>query len=140
MALITIDKTKVSLVEGDPSMIITAPCAEAGTAGMYYRYNVTTGYLEKGNATTAAELGADTTSGIVFGNADFGIGETISIALPGCTLDLGAALDALAFGASVYVADTDASLGDVAGTVSRRYGVVRSAFGQTDGSRLLKVG
>jgi predicted RecA/RadA family phage recombinase len=55
-------------------------------------------------------------------------------------VDLGDALDALAFGASVYLSDTNTGiLGDVAGTVSKVVGTVIPGWGATAADKLLRV-
>lgn len=125
----------VHLVRATESEILCRPHGELGTAGMYYRQNTTTGYLEKGKATTAAELG--TVGGILIEDAE--AGKAVTIALPGAIVDLGDALTSLAYGASVYVSDTDATLADAAGTVSRRIGTVIGIFGATTGDKVLLV-
>jgi hypothetical protein len=65
-------------------------------------------------------------------------GITITAVRKG-VVDLGDALDALAFNAVVYASDTDGTLGDAAGTVSKVVGEVIPAFGATTADKLLRV-
>lgn len=123
MANLTIDATKVRLVRADAEDLLTAPVGEAGMAGQYYRLNTTTGKLEKGNGSSAAELG--NVAGILIESVPtVNLTGTIALLDSNAILDLGEALAALAFNAPVYVSDTDATLADTAGTVSRVAGRV----------------
>jgi len=135
MANLSITADDVHIVRATDNELLTAPAGEAGNAGQYFRLNTTTGKLEKGNATTTTELG--NTYGILIETV--AVGQTATIALPGALVDVGDALDALAFDAPVYVSDTDATLADSAGTVSRVFGRVEPGFASTTADKLLRV-
>lgn len=127
MANLTIQVARVRLVRGDDNAILTLPMGEAGTGGQYFRLNTTSGKLEKGNGASAAELGTD--AGILLDSvATINLTGTIARWQSGAILDLGDALDALAFDAAVFIGDTDATLSDTAGTVSRVMGRVIPNF------------
>ena len=132
---LTITADDVHLVRATDDQIWTGPMGEVGTAGQYFRLNTTTGKLEKGNATTTTELG--NTYGILIDDA--GLDKAGTIARPGAIIDLGDALDAVAFDAPIYVSDTDAAIATSAGTVSRVVGRVVPAFGSTTADKLLEV-
>jgi hypothetical protein len=121
MANLTI--TKCRLVVGNADVLYTAPVGEAGTAGQYFRLNTTTAKLEKGNGTTTGELG--NVAGLLQNDESLvNVEGSIILLDSNAIVDLGDALDALAFNAAVYVSDTDATLADSAGTVSRVVGRV----------------
>lgn len=126
------------IAEGDVAPVrvdeqLTAPAAEALNAGEYARLSVTTGRLEKGNGTTAAEARR---GGIVLNSV--GAGETATIVRKGI-LDLGDALDALTYDDDVFLSNTDATLADAAGTVSLIVGTVVPGWGVTTPDKLLRV-
>lgn len=138
MGNLTIDATKVSLVRGSDEVLHTGPMGEAANGGQYVRLNTSTGKLEKGNGTSTTELG--TTAGILL--------DTVStVNMPGtmvllgskAILDLGDALSGLAFDAPVYIGDTDGTLSDTAGTVSRVVGRVIPGWGATTADKLLQL-
>lgn len=136
MADLTIDATKVRLVRGSDNALMTAPVGETGTAGEYYRPNTSTGKLENGNATTTTELG--NIAGILLDSVPTAnLTGTIALLGSKAILDLGDALTSLAYGAPVYVSDTDAGLADAAGTVSRVAGYVWPAWNSTTADKLL---
>ena len=135
MANLTV--TVCRLVRATESEILTRPVGESAAEGAYMRQNATTGYLEKGNATSTTEIGG--IGGLLIDDAATA-GLTSTIALPGAVVDLGSALDGLAPGASVFLSDDDATLADAAGTVSRVIGVVEFEFGSTGGDRVLRLG
>lgn len=125
MADLVIDATLVRLVRADAEDLFTAPVGEAGTAGQYFRLNTTTGKLEKGNGTSAAELGS--LAGVLIESvATVNLTGTIALLDSNAILDLGEALAALAFDDPVYVSDTDATLASAAAdaTVDRIVGRV----------------
>ena len=111
----------------------TGPAAESINAGQYVRYNVTTGKIELGNATTAAEARS---GGIAITSA--GAGETVTAVRKGI-VDVGDALTALAYDADVYLSDTDGTLADAAGTVSKIVGTVVPVWGYTTADKALRV-
>lgn len=136
MANLTIDATKVRLVKGADTALHTGPVGETGTGGEYYRLNTSTGKLENGNGTTTTELG--NIAGILLDSvATANLTGTIALLGSKAILDLGDALDALAYGAPVYIGDTDATLSDTAGTVSRVVGYVIPAWNSTTADKLL---
>lgn len=138
MANLTVDATKVRLVRGSDEVLVTGPMAEAGTAGQYFRLNTTSGKLEKGNGTTAGEVG--TVGGVLIDSvATINLPGTIALRGSKAILDMGEALAALAFDASVFLSDTDATLADSAGTVSTVIGKVVPGWNATTADKLLML-
>lgn len=133
MANLTITAADVRLVRGDNEHQHTAPAGEAITAGQYVRLNTTTGKFELGNGTTSGEVG---NKGYVAGRS-VAAGETLTAYTGACLMDMGEALAALNFGALVYLSDTDGTLADAAGTVSKTVGVVHSGWAATTADKLL---
>ena len=132
MTDLTIDATKVRIVRHGNNDLYTAPVGETGTAGEYYRLNTTTAKLENGNATTPTELGR--VAGILVDSVPTAnLTGTIVLAGSGAILDLGNALDGLAFNAPIYVSDTDGKIADSAGTEEKIIGRVVPGF-NTSGS------
>ena len=111
----------------------TGPVAEAITIGQYVRYNVTTGKVELGKGTTAAEARK---GGIAVQSA--AAGEKVTAVRKGI-VDVGNALSALTYDDDVYLSDTDGTLADAAGTVSLIVGTVVPAWGATTADKLLRV-
>lgn len=111
----------------------TGPAAEAITAGNYVRFSVTTGKIEKGNGTTAAEARK---GGLALNTA--AAGETVTAVRKGL-VDLGNALGDLTYDDDVFLSDTDATLADAAGTVSLIVGVTVPAWGATTADKLLRL-
>lgn len=112
----------------------TAPAGEAVTVtAPWMRLNTTTGYLELGNATTAAEAKR---GGIALHAA--AVGEAVTIVEDG-VLDVGEALAALAFDAPVFLSNTDGMLADAAGTVSVQIGKVVPGWAATTADKLLQI-
>lgn len=111
----------------------TGPAAEAITAGNYVRFNVTTGKIEKGNGTNAAEARK---GGLALNTAV--AGETVTAVRKGL-VDLGNALGDLTYDDDVFLSDTDATLADAAGTVSLIVGVTVPAWGATTADKLLRL-
>jgi len=132
MADLTITAADVAVVEVIEQF--TGPAAEAINAGQYVRYNTTNGKIELGNATTAAEARSGGIA-VVTANA---ANVTITVLRKGI-LDVGEALAALTFDDDVYLSDTDGTLADAAGTVSKIVATVVPAWGYTTADRLLRV-
>lgn len=124
------------LVRATESEILTRPAGEAATPGTYMRQNATTGYLEKGNASTPTELGRRW--GLLIDD-DAVVNMPATIALPGAIVDLGGALDALAPDAPVFADTTDGTLADAAGTETRQIGIVIASYASTTMQRLLQL-
>jgi hypothetical protein len=138
MGNLTIDATAVRLVRGSDEVLLTAPMGEAGTAGQYFRLNTTTGKLEKGNGTTTGEVG--TVGGILLDTvATINLTGTIALRGSKAILDLGEAVAALAFDASVFLSDTDATLADTAGTVSTVLAKVVPGWNATTADKLVML-
>ncbi len=113
---------------------ITAPAAEVVTAGTYVRQSTTTGKLEKGNGTIAAEAKV---GGIAIQSA-----ETTNLTITAVTkgwVDVGDALSAVDYDADVFLSNTDGVLATTAGTVSRVVGKVVAAWGNTTADKLLRL-
>lgn len=111
----------------------SGPAAEAITAGQYVRYNTTTGKVELGKATTAAEA---RDGGIALNSAAAGLTVT---AMKTGIIDLGAAVDSMAYDADVYLSDTDGTLADSAGTVAKVVGTIVPGWGETTADKLVRV-
>ena len=121
----------------DGAVTFTAPTEEALVSGQYARMNTATGFQTLGNATTAAEIGTATSRrGIAINTV--AINETTTFVNKGY-LDLGNALDALAYGADVYLSDTDGTLADAQGTQLFIVGQVVPGFANTTPDKLLFV-
>ena len=118
MADLTITADDVRLVRGGDEHQHTAPAGEAITAGQYIRWS-TAGKFELGNATAAGEVG----DGFI-ALKDAAVGEAVTGVKGPCLLEVGDALSAMAYGATVYLSDTDATLATTAGTVSTFVGTV----------------
>jgi hypothetical protein len=111
----------------------TGPAVEAIAAGQRCRFDVTTGQIALGNATTAAELKR---GGIATRAA--AVGETLTIINQGL-VDVGNALSALDFGADVYVSDTDGTFSTAVGdsTVDLIVGMVVPVWNHNPADKLL---
>lgn len=90
---------------------LTLPAAEAITAGAPVRLDTTTGRWMNANATTAAE-----STYVWIALRTVAAGEGVTAYRRGIVS--GYDLDALDYGAAVYLSDTDGRLADAAGTVS----------------------
>ncbi len=97
------------------------------------RYH-TDGTLLPANGTDATEANFQ---GIATIESDR-VGQAITVVRDGL-LDVGEALAALAFGAPVYLSDTDGTLADAAGTVSVIVGRVVPGWGSLAADKLLRV-
>lgn len=109
---------------------ITVPAGETIAAGAPVRFD-TNGAFVNGNGTTAAEaaiIGVATRS-VIAGEALTAIRKGV---LDGFTFTQ-------AYGALIYVSDTDGRLGDAAGTVSKIVGRVLPAWAQGLGVAADKV-
>lgn len=111
----------------------TGPAGEAIAVGQFVRLNTTTGKIELGNSTNAAESKG---GGIALHAA--AVGDPLTVVKKG-SLDVGNALTAIAFGGDVYLNDADGTLGDAAGTVSKVVGTVIPVWGFTTADKLLRV-
>lgn len=66
------------------------------------------------------------------------VGRSVTV-VAGGVLDVGDALDAMAFGAPVYLSDTDGQLDTAAGTVPVIVGRVRPLWSGTVANKVLKI-
>ena len=96
----------------------TAPAGEAFSAGQYIRFS-SAGKFELGKATNNAEIG----DGFI-AEKSVAIGEVATGLKNPCLLEVGDSLSGLAYGAPVYLSDTDGTLADAAGTVPFIVGTV----------------
>lgn len=112
----------------------TLPAAEAFNAGEAVRIDTSTGKYTPGNGGTAPEARI---VGIALRTA-VNANDAITVIKKGL-LDVGDALDGLAYDADVYLSNTDGTLADAAGTVSVVVGKVYPAFGATTADKLLLV-
>lgn len=111
----------------------TGVAGEAVTAGQYVRLNTTTGKIELGKGTTAAEARK---GGLALAAA--AAGDTLTFIRKGLA-DVGNALSALTYDDDVFLSDTDGTLADAAGTVSLIVGTVVPAWGATTADKLLRL-
>lgn len=125
--------TKCKLVRGGDEHQHTAPAAVAIEKGNAIRIN-TDGKFELADASAAGTLGD-----VYVALNRAAAGETVTGVKSPTLLDLGDALSALAYGASVYVSDTAGALNDGAGTVSKVAGTVVPSWGDTTPGKLLRV-
>jgi hypothetical protein len=131
MANLTITSVHiVRMFEMEPD----GPVNEVVAAGKPVRIDATTGFYTPGNATTTTE---NALKGIAVNTGDYA-NATIGVMKRGI-LDIGNALSAVAYGATVYLSDTDGTLADSAGTVSTIVGYCISGFGSTTPDKLLLV-
>lgn len=132
MALITVVAADVAPV--DVWEQFTLPVDEALTAGQYARLT-TTGNMVLGNGTSTGEVG--NVKGMALNGV--AIGETTTFVKRG-VVSLGTtALSAMAYGAPVYLSDTDGTFGDAAGTVSTIVGYVVPGNANTTPDKLLML-
>lgn len=120
---------KIEIV-GFPSQQLTAPAGEAIVAGAPVRLN-TSGKFVNGN-------GTDATEGNIYGIAT----KTVVANEPVTAVRTGV-LDGFtfsqAYGAAIFVSDTDARLADAAGTVSVKVGRIVPGWAQTLGTAADKL-
>lgn len=135
MTNLTITASDVALVKVDDLTKDVRPAGEALSAGEAVRVDTSTGHWTPGNAAAVAE---SRVRGIAVKSAYYA-NEPISVAGDGAVLDLGDALDALAYDARVWLSDTDGLLADTPGTFPVQVGRVVPAFGATTPDKLLKV-
>jgi len=132
MANLSITASDVASVEVTEQF--TGPAGEVINAGQYVRYNVTTGKIELGNGTLAAEARK---GGIAIDSASVA-GITITAVRKGI-IDVGDALSALTYDDDVFLSDTDGTLADAAGTVSLIVGTVVPVWGYTTADKNLRI-
>lgn len=111
---------------------ITLPLGESINIGQIVRIDGTTGKLMKGNGTTSTEAGV---YGVLASKDRAG---AVGTAIKHGVID-GFALSALAYWAAVYASDTDGTLADAAGTVSKIVGRVIPATATTTGTAFDKL-
>lgn len=132
MANLTI--TTAHLVKGGDEHQLTLPAGVDIAAGQAIRPDASTGKWALALATTAGNVG-DTHIATQTVKA----GEALTGVKAPCILDLGDALDALAYGASVFLSDTAGTLADTAGTVSTLVGKVIPGWASASPDKLLRV-
>lgn len=111
----------------------TGPADETVEPGQYARLAPATGKLTKGNATTADEIGSS--GGLCITRQV----NTITILKQGILWLGDGVLDALDFGATIFLSDTDGALADAAGTVSKSLGTVVPLYGHSPFKRGLRL-
>jgi hypothetical protein len=130
--------TDLSITTCTPVRVIeqyTGPAAEAIAVGQYVRFNVTSGTIELGKGTTSAEA----RSGGIAIKAALAAGDTVTFVRKG-VLDVGNALSALTYDDDVFLSDTDGTLADAAGTVSKIVATVVPGYAVTTTyDKLLRV-
>jgi hypothetical protein len=135
MADLTIVAARVALVRGDDEHQETAPASAAIDAGSLC-YIDTNGKWAEADADTAAQVNGHW--GIAINTATTA-NEAITCAMKDSLLDLGDALDALAFNAPVYASNVAGNIGDAAGTTSQIVGRVVPGWGSTTPDKLLQI-
>jgi hypothetical protein len=135
MSDLTITASRVAFVRGNESHLHALPAAAATEPGVLC-YQDTNGKWAAADADTASHV-----TGIIgISITKAGVAnEALTCALPGAVIDLGDALDGLAFEAAVYAGNTAGVMGDAAGTTSRVVGRVIAAWGSTTPDKLLQV-
>jgi hypothetical protein len=131
LAITAADVRIVRIVE----MLPDGPANEALNAGEPVRLDTTTGKYTPANGTAAGEARV---VGIAV-NTAYVANETISVMRKGI-LDIGDAMDALAYDLPIYMSDTDGTLADDASsTVDVVVGRVVAGWADTAGDKLLLV-
>lgn len=135
MANLTITPADVRIVRM-VEMLPDGPANEALNAGETVRLDTSTGKYTPANGTASGEARV---VGIACNTVDYANG-TLSVMRKGI-LDVGDALDALAYDLPIYMSDTDGTLSDGAGdsTVDVVIGRVVAGWGDTAGDKLLLV-
>jgi hypothetical protein len=134
MADITITPADVRIVR-IVEMLPDGPAGEALNAGEVVRFDTTTGYYTPSNGTSAGEARA---VGVSVTTADYA-NATISVMKQGI-LDVGDALDALAYDLPIYNSDTDGGMANAAdATTDVTIGRVVAGWADTAGDKLLLV-
>lgn len=117
-------------------MLPDGPANEALNAGEVVRIDTTTGKYTPANGTAAGEARPVGIAVTTATQAE----DTISVMKQGI-LDVGDALDALAYDLALYNSDTDGAIGSAASdsTVDNIIGRVVAGWGDTAGDKLLLV-
>jgi tRNA-binding EMAP/Myf-like protein len=139
MSDLEITAADVALVRGDENNIFVAPAAAAFNAGAVVQLN------SSGNwAVLDTTTGSGTTLnvGVAIRTATYA-GEAVTCATNGAIVDIGDALDALAFGAPVYASETAGAMADAvsatASAANLRIGVVVPGRASPTADKLLRV-
>jgi hypothetical protein len=134
MADLTINPAQVRTAETWQQL--TGPTDEVITKGQMVRVSATTGKFTKANGTTAAEGRA---IGISIQDAK-NAGDTITVIKKGI-VDLGAALDAVAYDTTLKLSNTDGAIDDGAGspTTTVNIGKVIAGWAVDPADKLLLV-
>ena len=103
---------------------ITAPSDEVFVEGDLARQDTTDGQLTGTLGTTATEANW---AGLVI-NID--AGQVVTVAGNGSLVTLGSALDAVAYGANIFVSDTANTIADSTGTAGVKVGIVEAVRNQ----------
>ncbi len=111
----------------------TGSVNEAVAAGQYVRLHVTTGYVELGKGTNAAEARK---GGLALHAA--AAQETVTFVRKG-TVDVGEPLLNPPLADDVFLSDTDGTLAATAGTVTLIVGTVVPGWGATTAAKLLQL-
>lgn len=120
LAFGTDDVAPVTIIES-----FTGPVNEAVTPGQVVRFDLTSGYITKANATEAAEHGY--LRGLAIGTAN-GSAVTITAVKRGI-INMGTGLGDLTYDDIVYLSNTDGALADAAGSVDIKVGYTIPGFG-----------
>lgn len=129
MTNLTITAADVAIIEVHEQA--TAPAAATFSAGAYVRPDTNGKWVTGSAVAGGADVG--NTPGIAVKTATVA-GEAITVLRKGI-LYLGAALDALAFDAPVYLSDTEGTLADAQGTVAKIVGHVVAIHADESGAK-----
>lgn len=132
MADLTIVSSKIAPVQVIEQM--TGPAGAALAPGDVVRLDTTTGKFVKAQGTAAPNAAA---VGVVLTTAK-AANQTVTVLRQGL-LNVGDALTAAAFQASIYIGDTAGVLSDTAGTSTKVVGTVVPAWGAAAVDKLLRV-
>jgi hypothetical protein len=132
MANLTVDPLKVKLVEAIE--MYPMPAEVAVNAGQMGKLSTTTGKVNLALATTAPNA---RTIGMALTSTDRQ--PSAPTFLRRGIVDVGNALDALAYGADIFLSDTAGTLSDTAGTTSKIIGTVIPGYASTTPDKLLRI-
>jgi hypothetical protein len=131
MTNLTITATDVSPVEILEQF--TGPAAESIAAGQWVRQDAN-GKIALSNASSSGEIGQRDGMALTGG----GKNTAITVVEDGI-VDIGNALSAVAIDAKIYLSNTDGTLADSTGTVSKVVGDVTGAWAYTTVDKLLHI-
>lgn len=129
MSAITIEYVEIVANFEPSSLTVKSGETISDRRGKYLRVDATTGKAMLGNATSAGEVGG--LHGIALADQKY-VGDSVTLLRHGL-LDWGNALDAMDYGAAIYLSDTDGSFDTANGVVTKIVGYVWPVF-EADGT------